>query len=439
MIIKPANRISGTIRLPGDKSISHRAAILAALASGVSDITNFSTSKDCASTLACLGQLGVTFERTENSIRLNGLGGVGFRAPSKPLDCGNSGSTMRLLAGVLATQDFSAILTGDSSLSNRPMQRVIDPLEMMGARLDSNDGRPPLVVKGTRALRNIRYVMPIASAQVKSAVLLAALQTDGVTEVVERFGLTRDHTERMLRYLGAALEQEETIDLEAIVRIKGPITFLGRKIKVPGDISSAAYFIAAAVLMPGSRLKVEAVGLNGTRAQFLITLRSLGFRVDAVNEVEECNEPVGTIMVNAPAQHPAALQQQKKIVAGNLIPGLIDELPLLAVIGSQVSGGIEIRNAKELRFKESNRIEATIRNLRAMGAEVEEFEDGLFVNGPTQLRGAALDSFADHRIAMAFTIAALVAQGQSEIKGSECVEISFPEFYELLDSVVERQ
>lgn|SRR6266498_4464232 len=439
MIIKPANRVSGTIRLPGDKSISHRAAILASLASGTSYITNFSTGKDCASTLSCLGQLGVSFERNGNDLMFKGMDGHGFRAPLDPLDCGNSGSTMRLLAGLLATQDFTATLTGDSSLSSRPMQRVIDPLGMMGARIDSRGSKPPLIVRGSKALKSIRYMMPVASAQVKSAVLLAALQANGVTEVVERFGLTRDHTERMLRYFGVVVEQEDWAGQEATVSIKGPVTLTARRIKIPGDISSAAYFIAAAALLPGSGLEIEAVGLNSTRAQFLKTLQSLGLKVDTINVIEECNEPVGTVITSGESRSQDPQRHERNTVAGDVIPRLIDELPLLAVVGSQVSGGIEIRNATELRFKESNRIEATIRNLHAMGAEVREFEDGLFVNGPAQLHGAVLDSFGDHRIAMAFTIAALLANGESEIKGSGCAEISFPEFFELLDSVAERK
>ncbi len=368
-----------------------------------------------------------------------GMDGHGFRAPLDPLDCGNSGSTMRLLAGLLATQDFTATLTGDSSLSSRPMQRVIDPLGMMGARIDSRGSKPPLIVRGSKALKSIRYMMPVASAQVKSAVLLAALQANGVTEVVERFGLTRDHTERMLRYFGVVVEQEDWAGQEATVSIKGPVTLTARRIKIPGDISSAAYFIAAAALLPGSGLEIEAVGLNSTRAQFLKTLQSLGLKVDTINVIEECNEPVGTVITSGESRSQDPQRHERNTVAGDVIPRLIDELPLLAVVGSQVSGGIEIRNATELRFKESNRIEATIRNLHAMGAEVREFEDGLFVNGPAQLHGAVLDSFGDHRIAMAFTIAALLANGESEIKGSGCAEISFPEFFELLDSVAERK
>lgn len=429
--------MKGSVRLPGDKSISHRAALIAASATGRSQISNFSTSQDCASTLSCLVKLGVSIERIGNNIHVENAG-TGWRAPTETLDCGNSGSTMRMLAGLLAGQPFSSILTGDESLQSRPMKRIIEPLEMMGAQIHSEEGMPPLAIHGATPLKGISYDLPVASAQVKSCVLLAGLKAQGRTEVIEGLGLTRDHTERMLKWFGLPVETRTSVDGVSRTTIEGPIAFDGRDLKIPGDISSAAFLIAGAALLPGSKLKVEGVGLNPTRTQFLSTLRSLGLAVEISGLTEECNEPVGAVLISG-GPNPASAQHRKSnSVSGALIPQLIDELPLLAVVGSQVPGGIEIRDAAELRFKEADRISATVTNLRAMGAEVEEFADGLAVSGPAQLRGARLDSTGDHRIAMAFTIAALLAADESEIVGAECVAISFPEFFGLLESLVER-
>jgi len=444
MKIRPAQRITGQVRLPGDKSISHRAALIAAVAEGQSLLSNFSTSADCASTLDCLRGLGVSIRREGNEVLVEGSGADGLRAPSVPLDCGNSGSTMRMLAGVAAGYDLEAILTGDESLRSRPMKRIIEPLELMTAQMRSENGRPPLGIKGTNALKPISYELPVASAQVKSCILLAGLRAAGRTEVVEKLGATRDHTERMLRWFGAELETRTVVangsSVEA-VSINGKANLSGRDVKIPGDFSSAAFLIAAAALLPGSDLKIEDVGLNPTRTQFLSTLRSFGFQIGLLDCRDESNEPVGTVHVRAKL-HPPESQlpgpaDVPKVVRGSLIPQLIDELPLLAVVGSQLSGGIEIRDAAELRVKEADRISATVRNLGAMGVQVEEFEDGLRVAGPTPLQGATLESFGDHRIAMAFTVAALLADGVSEIAGSDCVSISFPEFFSLLESVTD--
>ena len=437
MWVRPARRINGRIRLPGDKSISHRAALIAALATGGSRLSNFSTSQDCAATLSCLTKLGVSIEREGNNIRVEGAGNSGLRAASEPLDCGNSGSTMRMLAGALAGQKFTSTLTGDNSLRSRPMKRIIEPLEMMGAHVHSEDGKPPLAIEGN-ALKGIRYELPIASAQVKSCVLLAGLQAAGQTEVTERLGITRDHTERMLQWFGVAVETKASPDGSRTVMIDGPVRFAARDVDIPGDISSASFFIAGAALLPGSKLEIEGVGLNPTRTQFLSTLHSLGLEVDMSALYEGCNELVGTVGVFAGPNRESGEHRESRVVNGALIPQLIDELPLLAVLGTQISGGIEIRDAAELRLKETDRISATVKNLRAMGADVEEFEDGLAVAGPINLRGAKLDPHGDHRIAMAFTIAALIADTESEIVGVECVGISFPEFFELLDSLIER-
>jgi len=438
MRIRPARRIKGRTCIPGDKSLSHRAAIIAALAKGTSHISGFSTSRDCASTLLCLRELGVSIEQNGSSLRVEGVGEIGFHAPNERLDCGNSGSTMRMLAGVLAGQNFSSTLIGDDSLRSRPMERIIEPLELMGAHIESQDGKLPLRIKGKRPLTAISYQLPVASAQVKSCVLLAGIEADGRTEVIETLGTTRDHTERMLTWFGVPVERVVTADESVAIRIHGPVSFAAREVNIPGDISSAAFLIAGAALLPGSELEIEGVGLNPTRTQFLSALRSVGLDVRISEIHEKCNEPVGNICVSGGSFSELDERVKSNSVRGGLIPQLIDELPLLAVVGTQISGGIEIRDAAELRFKETDRIAATVKNLRMMGVGVEEFEDGLLVAGPASLRGAELDSFGDHRIAMAFTIAALLADGESEIAGAEYVGISFPEFFKLLESVVER-
>jgi 3-phosphoshikimate 1-carboxyvinyltransferase len=433
MKITPARRINGRVQVPGDKSISHRAAIIAAVANGTSRITNFSPSEDCAATLSCLRKLGVSIQSEGGSVIVEGAGESGLRVASEALYCGNSGSTMRMLAGVLAGQDFSSTLTGDDSLSSRPMQRIIEPLQLMGAELGSKDAKPPLTVKGRKPLKPIRYELPVASAQVKSCVLLAGLNAKGRTEVIERDG-TRDHTERMLKWFGVPLERR----VDGAISIDGPLSFAARDVSVPGDISSAAFLIAAAALLPDSKLDVEGVGLNPTRAMFVSMLRSLGVLIEVSDERDECNEPVGRVRVTGKLHAEPPTPVDSTLVRGNLIARLIDELPLLAVVGTQIPGGIEIRDAAELRRKESDRISTTVTNLRAMGAEVEEFEDGLRVHGRTQLRGAMLDSYGDHRIAMAFSVAALTATGDSEIAGAEAVGVSFPDFFTVLASLVER-
>ena len=428
MRLTRARRIKGRIGLPGDKSISHRTALIAALSAGSSEISNFSTAQDCASTLACLQQLGVSVEFDRGLVRFRG--NQELKAPHGPLDCGNSGSTMRILAGVLAGQNFTSELVGDESLSSRPMRRIIEPLELMGARIDSNDGKPPLKIHGSQQLAPITYKLPVASAQVKSAILFAALFANGRTSVIEK-SPSRDHTERLFNGFGVPVS---TNDIS--ITLDGPARFRGGAITIPGDISSAAYFIAAAMLLPNSELTIESIGLNPTRAAFLSVFRSWGAQISSTDLHDEHNEPIGTINVSGGLR--SAARDEDRILSGAMIPSLIDELPLLAVVGTQVPGGIQIRDAEELRLKESDRLQATANNLRAMGADVDEFDDGLAVNGPTLLRGAAIDSYGDHRIAMAFSVAALIADGETEIKNSECVAISFPEFFDLLNTLAER-
>ncbi len=403
--------------------------MIAALSSEASEIANFSTAQDCASTIDCLRKLGVSVQFNQDKITFSG--GKKLTQPSERLDCGNSGSTMRILAGVLAGHDLSAELTGDESLSSRPMRRIIEPLELMGAKIQATDGKPPLKIRGSDKLVPITYQLPVASAQVKSAILFAALSAKGPTTVIEK-SPSRDHTERLFNGFGVPVTTND--DLSIV--IEGPARFTGGPITIPGDVSSAAYFVAAAMLLPRSKLTIKGVGLNPTRAAFLSVLQSWGAAIATSDLRSERNEPVGTINVTGGLQSDA--RDEDRTLSGSMIPSLIDELPLLAVVGTQITGGIQIRDAEELRLKESDRLQATAQNLRSMGAEVEEYDDGIAVSGPTELRGASVNSYGDHRIAMAFSVAALLATGETEIKDSECVAISFPEFYELLHSLAER-
>jgi 3-phosphoshikimate 1-carboxyvinyltransferase len=429
MKLNPARHISGRLQLPGDKSISHRAALIAALATGRSEIRNFSTARDCASTVACLRELGISIEQTDDKLIF--AGGEKLVSPHRPLDCGNSGSTLRILTGVLAGHDLTAELTGDESLSSRPMRRIIEPLELMGAKIESTDGKAPLHVHGSGNLTPITYKLPVASAQVKSAILFAGLNATGRTTVIET-SPSRDHTERLFNGFGVPVETHDDLS----VTLDGPARLSGGAITIPGDVSSAAYFVAAAMLLPGSDLTIERVGLNPTRAAFLDVLTSWGAEISVTDVETDRNEPFGTIHVRGGISRTA--DESERTLRGSMIPALIDELPLLAVVGSQIDGGIQIRDARELRLKESDRLATTAMNLRAMGAEVEAFEDGLAVSGPAKLHGTLIDSNLDHRIAMSFSVAALLAEGETQIAGSECVAISFPEFYALLDSLAVR-
>ncbi len=434
--------------MPGDKSISHRAAIISALAAegGRSRLTNYSTSADCASTLACLSALGVTVERDGTNVEIEGRGTRWTpRAgePSAPLDCGNSGTTMRLLAGLLAGQPFTSTLTGDASLRSRPMKRIIEPLELMGARVSSEAGRAPLRIEGHATLASIRYALPVASAQVKSCLLLAGLNAVGRSEIIEARGATRDHTERLLSLFGARVQTEmKTYEGCTVphVSLQTPANLTAHDCRIACDISSAAFFMAAAALLPGSELTLPGVGLNPSRTEILHTLQRLGARVSVADERAESGEVVGELRVRGglTPQTAAATATGANVLRGELIAGLIDELPILSVVGTQIEGGLEIRDASELRVKETDRIGAMVKNLRALGAEVEEYEDGMRIEGRANLRGARLESFGDHRIAMACAVAALICEGESELVGADSVAISFPEFFEMLESVTER-
>lgn len=428
MKISTVSRLEGTVTLPGDKSISHRSAMLAALAEGETNIANFASSADCASTLSCLEDLGIELSRRGNEVMVRGRGKRGFVQPSKGLDCGNSGTTMRLISGILAGQAFESTLIGDESLSGRPMKRVIAPLEMMGAELESTDGHAPLVIRGKNPLRAIEYKTPVASAQVKSCVLLAGLNADGETSVIESVP-TRDHTERMLRWFGVDVREGSSGDGKKIT-VSGDAVLHARDIVVPSDISSAAFFLVAAACLEGSRLELPNVGLNSTRSAVIDVLRSCGADIEILRERTECNEPSADLLVNGGLR----ITGTSEVLKGGVVANLIDEVPILAVFGTQLEGGLEIRDAGELRVKESDRISCVVTNLKAMGADVEEFEDGLRVRR-SHLRGTVLDSFGDHRIAMAFAVAGLMAEGDTEIVGAECAAVSFPEFFEVLREV----
>jgi 3-phosphoshikimate 1-carboxyvinyltransferase len=424
--IRPARNILGSLRLPGDKSISHRYGMLAAFAEGTSRFTNFSTGADCASTLACMQALGAKVRKLdEGSVEVTGVGGR-VTPSSQALDCGNSGSTMRMISGLLAPQEGSFTLIGDASLSRRPMERIRKPLEAMGAHLTLTEGHAPIMIEGAQ-LKAIDFTTPVPSAQVKTCVLLAGLQTSGTTTVHEGIR-TRDHSELALRAFGANLTRSADC-----VLITGPQRLHAIDAAVPGDLSSAAFFLCAAAIFSGSSLVLDSLGLNPTRAALLDVLTTLGAHIAVLNLEEKNSELVGTVQVTAP---PDGLRSTQ--ISGAVAAQLIDELPVLAAIAPYTSGGIRIRDAKELRVKESDRIALVAQNLRAMGAEVAEFEDGLDVPGGQELHGAVIDSGGDHRIAMAFSVAALRAKGETLIQGAESAAISFPEFFDLLDRVADR-
>ena len=422
VVIRPAKSLSGSVRLPGDKSISHRYAMLGGIAEGTTKLENFSTGADCASTLGCLRGLGVKWERNGGSVVIHG-NGAKLKAPSTVLDCGNSGSTIRMLSGILAGQEFTSELAGDESLSRRPMARIIMPLEMMGAKIEAGDGaRPPLRVTGAR-LKAIDYKLPVASAQVKTALLFAGLNAGGTTRIEEPIQ-TRDHGELALQAFGAQIDRRMRE-----VSIEGGQNLRAIEAVVPGDMSSAAFFLCAATLFPDSQLSVPGLLLNPTRARLLDVLMGLGLRITMSELEEQHGELVGTLLVQG------GTLRGVRIAQGDAA-ALIDEIPVLAAIAPYTADGIEIRDARELRVKESDRIASVATNLRLMGAEVEEFDDGLKIPGGQKLHGASLDSFGDHRIAMAFAVAALRAEGETEITGADAAVISYPEFFKTLESLL---
>lgn len=429
MKISPAAGVRGEIILPGDKSISHRAAILSALSDGRAKISNFGSSADCAATVDCLRLLGVRIDRDGGELVVYGVGKDGLKQASGELNCENSGTTMRLMSGVLAGQDFESMLVGDESLQKRPMKRVIDPLASMGAYVAGTDGHAPLLIKGRRPLNAIDYEPVAASAQLKSCVLLAGLNADGETSVLERTP-TRDHTERMLRWLGVDVREAATPE-GVRISISGDTRLTAKDIHIPADISSAAFFIVAAGFLKRSELSMPGVGVNGSRRAVIDVLQRIGVDITVLNERLVCNEPVADLTVRG---RESLRSVGQNILSGGVIANLIDEVPILAIAGTQLDGGLEVRNAGELRIKESDRITAICENLRRMNANVEEFEDGFRV-GKSELKGAIIDSFGDHRIAMAFAVAGLSASGETEIVGAECAAVSFPGFFGELERI----
>lgn len=423
------HQLRGTIRVPGDKSISHRAVMFGALAEGTTSIHGFLKGADCLSTIDCFRQMGIKIEEKEDKILVHGKGLHGLQAPAAPLNTGNSGTTTRLISGILAGQSFSTILSGDASLNSRPMNRVIAPLALMGADIASqnNDGCAPLTIHGT-SLHGIRYDSPVASAQVKSCVLLAGLYANGETSVTEP-ALSRDHTERMLRAFGAHIRQEGLT-----CTITPPAALHGRHIEVPGDISSAAFFLAAALISPDARILIQNVGINPTRAGILKVCQDMGANIRCENIREEGGEPVADLYVESSPLHGT-------VIEGEIIPTLIDELPIIALLACFAKGQTIIRDAHELRVKESDRIAIVSRNLQAMGADVIPTDDGFIINSqkgrrtPPVLHGASIDCAMDHRIAMTFAIAGLNADGKTIITDSDCVDISYPSFFEQLDAL----
>ena len=428
-IVRPARTVQGSLTLPGDKSISHRYAMLAGLAKGTTRLANFSTGADPHSTLGCIEALGAKVETLEDkTVEITGLAGS-WPAIDTTLDCGNSGSTMRMIAGLLAPHPGTYTLIGDHSLTVRPMERIRKPLMQMGAEIELTDGHAPMTIHG-RPLKAIDFDTPIPSAQVKTAVLFAGLQAEGTTTLSEAVR-TRDHSEQALRAFGATLTRSKVdwVDRLAIARNQ---ILNGIEATVPGDLSSAAFFLCAALLFKDSNLVLDSLGMNPTRSALLDVIVALGGKIKVLNVEEHHGELIGTIQVN---RDPAGLKGLD--ISGALSAQLIDELPVLAAIAPYTTGGIRIRDAKELRVKESDRIALVAKNLRAMGAKFTEFEDGLEIPGGQTLHGAMIDSGFDHRIAMAFSIAALRAEGETEIQGAEAAAISFPEFFSYLERLTD--
>lgn len=419
--------LKGEVQIPGDKSISHRAVMLGSIARGTTEISHFLSGADCLSTIHCFQKMGIEIEQSKDLVLVHGRGLRGLKAPRGILDTGNSGTTTRLICGILSGQDFSSVLSGDDSLNSRPMKRIMDPLNQMGARITSiqdNNCAPLRIEPGT--LHGIRYVSPVASAQVKSSVLLAGLYADSPVSVTEPV-LSRNHTELMLGSFGADISSELHADGSATASVSPCAELYGQKIQVPGDISSAAYFIAAGLLVPGSRLLVKNVGINPTRAGFLEICRKMGADISYLNRQSQGGEETADLLVT-----PKPLTGT--VIEGAVIPSLIDEIPILAVMAAFAEGTTVIRDAAELKVKETNRIQTVTENLLAMGAEIIPTEDGMIIHGTGALKGTQIQSHLDHRIAMAFSVAALAAEGTTTILDSQCVDVSYPGFFaQLMD------
>ena len=418
---KTEKPLRGEITIPGDKSISHRSVMFGAISQGTTEITNFLQGQDCLSTISCFRKMGIEIENTSERILVHGRGLHGLTAPTEILDVGNSGTTTRLISGILAGQDFTSELTGDASIQKRPMGRIIRPLSMMDATIESikGNGCAPLRISG-HALKGIHYQSPVASAQVKSSILLAGLYADGLTSITEP-QVSRNHTELMLKFFGAELESKGTT-----VTIWPATELFGNRIDVPGDISSSVYFVAAGLILPNSEVLIKNVGINPTRAGLIKVCEAMGADLTLLNEDHENAEPTADLLVRTSSLRGC-------VIEGDIIPTLIDELPTIAMMACFAEGTTVIRDAAELKVKESNRIAIMVENLR--GADVEETEDGMIIHGGKPLHGAVVDSHKDHRIAMTFAVAALAADGETEIIDADCVDISYPAFYEELEKL----
>ena len=424
-VIKPSGKLRGEITVPGDKSISHRSVMLGSIAKGDTRISGFLTGEDCLSTIDCFKKLGIDIEVNGTDVTVHGKGLKGLSAPAETLDVGNSGTTLRLMSGILSAQPFTTRLTGDSSIQKRPMGRVASPLGLMGAKITSENEKmtAPLTIEGQR-LHGIDYTLPVASAQVKSALILAGLYADGETRITEPEA-TRDHTEIMLNYLGADIRKEgDTI----VVRPAAELT--GKDITVPGDISSAAYFIAAALISKDSEVLIKNVGVNPTRTGIITAFKAMGGNIELTNERTVCGEPVADILVRSSRLHGV-------VIKGAIIPKLIDEIPVIAAAACYASGETVIADAAELRVKESDRIKTMAAELGRMGATVIQTNDGMIILGGIPLHGAVCESYNDHRVAMSVAVAALGAKGETQIKDCGCVDISFPGYFDALMSLRE--
>ena len=424
MEIKKLDHLRGQLTIPGDKSISHRAVMFGALAKGTTRITHFLDGADCLSTISCFQKMGITIEKNPSEVLVHGKGLHGLSAPSEILDVGNSGTTTRLISGILAGQSFSSVLNGDASIQSRPMKRIITPLTAMGADITSQRGNgcAPLSING-RPLKSIHYNSPVASAQVKSCVLLAGMYADGITSVTEPV-LSRNHTEIMLNYFGARVTSDNTT-----ASIRPEPSLEAREIQVPGDISSAVYFIAAGLLVPGSEILLKNVGINPTRDGILRVCKAMGADITLLNE-RASGEPTADLLIRSSSLHGTT-------IGGEIIPTLIDEIPMIAVMAAFAEGTTIIRDAQELKVKESDRIAVMAENLHRMGADVIPTDDGMIIHGGKPLHGASIDSHLDHRIAMSFAVAGAVCDGPLSIEGGECVNISYPEFYNDLYSLAD--
>ncbi|MFA4905076.1 MAG: 3-phosphoshikimate 1-carboxyvinyltransferase [Candidatus Margulisiibacteriota bacterium] len=433
--IKPAKKLQGEVHIPGDKSISHRAVMLGAIADGETVIENFLSSADCLATVKCFEKLGIEItelgtQSTEHRVIIKGKGLHGLSKPDGPLDVGNSGTTIRLISGILAGQSFETTITGDASIQKRPMKRIAEPLKRMGVRCEGrgmgNEIYPPLKISGGK-LRPIEYKLPMASAQVKSCILLAGLYAEGETCVIEP-APSRDHTERMLSYLGVKFAK-----LGNKVSVCGPAAFEGREISVPGDISSAAFLMVAGLLVPDSDLLLRNVGVNPTRTGILEVLHRMGAQVEVLDEEIISGEPRASIKVKSQNSKVKSME-----IGGELIPKVIDEIPIITVLATQAEGKTVIRDAKELRVKESDRIKTISTELKKMGAKIEEKEDGMVITGPTKLKGVKVQSYGDHRVAMSLAVAGLIAEGETMIEDTDCIETSFPGFEKLLLQITQK-